>query len=168
MHVEVEDFLHRHAMDVIWRGARVVEVGSLNVNGQARDHVPGGWSEWIGVDLIEGPGVDFVGPATEVLPTLGKFDIVVSTEVLEHDPEWRATVRSMADCLNPDGTLILTCAGDGRHPHAADGSGPPHAGEYYENVGLAALLPVLHDAGLSVTHAEAGAPGDTRVVATKP
>lgn len=155
-------------MDVPWRGSRIAEIGSLNVNGQARDHVPGGWTEWIGLDFVDGPGVDFVGHAVDVLPTLGKFDVVVSTEALEHDPRWRETIKVIANCLANEGWLILTCAGDGRPPHAADGShGGPKPGEHYANVGLDMLLPVLKECGLTVFHAEAGAPGDTRVVATK-
>ena len=167
MHAEVEDFLHRHSMALNWREARVVEIGSLNVNGECRAHVPGGWREWVGIDVIEGPGVDVVAHAADGLAALGEFDIAVSTEALEHDSRWRETVAAVIACLKPGGGLVLTCAGTGRPPHAADGSGPPHPGEYYANVGLPELLPLLERHGMSIVHAEAGPPGDTRVVAVK-
>ncbi len=46
------------------------------------------------------------------------FDAVVSTQVLEHVPEWIEALRQMHDVLRPGGRLFLTCdSGDlGRGP----------------------------------------------------
>ena len=43
------------------------------------------------------------------------FDAVVSTQVLEHLPDWRGALAEMRDVLRPGGTLLLTCdSGDSR------------------------------------------------------
>jgi hypothetical protein len=41
-------------------GARVLEMGSYNVNGSVRDMFALA-GRYVGVDLVEGPGVDLVG-----------------------------------------------------------------------------------------------------------
>ncbi|HEX3426130.1 MAG TPA: class I SAM-dependent methyltransferase [Acidimicrobiales bacterium] len=41
------------------------------------------------------------------LPT-ATFDLILCTEVLEHIPEWRAALASMARLLRPGGTLVLS------------------------------------------------------------
>lgn len=166
MHYEVEDFLHHNSIRFSWRDARVVEIGSLNVNGRSKDHVPGGWSEWIGIDVISGPDVDVVGHAADVLPELGEFDVVVTTEALEHDARWTETLAAIQKCVKPGGHVMLTCAGTGRPPHAADGSGPPHAGEHYENRSLSDVYAVLQDE-FELVFGEEGPPGDTRAVLRK-
>ncbi len=38
-----------------------------------------------------------------------RFDLVVSTECIEHTPDPRGAVREMARMLRPGGTLVLTC-----------------------------------------------------------
>jgi SAM-dependent methyltransferase len=169
MHDEAAQFLRSVAplVEADMAGARVVEVGAFNVNGRARDFLPGGWAEWVGVDLLSGPDVNLVGDAATLLPAMpaGCFDIAVSTEALEHSPVWQGIVRGMVHVLRPGGWLIITCAGTGRAAHAADGSGPPRPGEWYENVPLTSLLDVL-DVTVDVVCAEADlAAGDTRLVA---
>lgn len=38
-----------------------------------------------------------------------RFDVVVSTQVLEHIRDWPAALREMRDVLRPGGTLLVTC-----------------------------------------------------------
>lgn len=170
MHAEVETFLRSKLVDIIpWKDAVVWEVGSLNVNGQARDCVPSGWKQWVGFDYHAGPGVDVVGDAIQtMLDVVGPLPhIIVTTEALEHCPEWEALVAIMCGQLRRGGWLIVTCAGTGRPPHAADGSGPPHPGEHYANVSLADLVMACSRHGLVWVHGEEGPPGDTRFVGRK-
>ena len=50
----------------------------------------------------------------------GEYDAVVSTQVLEHLPDWRAGLAQMARVLRPGGTLYVTCdSGDLRRALAA-------------------------------------------------
>lgn len=57
--------------------------------------------------------------ANDVVDTFGAeaFDAVVSTQVLEHLPQWRDAVAQMAVALRPGGTLYVTCdSGDRATP----------------------------------------------------
>lgn len=123
---------------------RVVEFGSLNVNGSVR-HLFGD-ATYVGVDLRDGPGVDVIGDAVDV--PLEGFDVVVCTEVLEHyDRPW-LLVRKAARAVRPGGVFIATAAGPGREPHANDGG--PHVGsEHYANVAPGDLEDWCRAAGFS-------------------
>lgn len=122
----------------------VLEVGSLDVNGSTRGLFPS--CTWTGVDLLDGPGVDVVADAADWDPG-HTFDAVVCTEALEHTPRAAEVVANIGRLLRPGGVLIVTCAGPGREPHAADGTGPPHPGEFYANVHPADLEDWLIVAG---------------------
>ena len=58
--------------------------------------------------------------ALELARTFGSrtFDAVVSTQVLEHVPDWRAALQQMASVLRPGGRLYATCDSEeiGRSP----------------------------------------------------
>jgi len=177
MHAEVETFLRSKLVSLLpWSAAVVWEVGSLNVNGQARDLVPEGWATWVGFDYESGPGVDVQGDAIETMPALTTVNgqpveaptIIVSTEALEHCPNWDTLLAVMCDELAPGGFIVLTCAGTGRSPHAADGSGPPHPGEHYRNVSLVEVAHACAANGVRMYYGEEGPPGDTRFVGWKP
>jgi SAM-dependent methyltransferase len=145
---------------VRWADAEVVEVGSLNVNGRARDYVPRDWRSWIGIDLHAGPGVDIVGDAIDVL-TPDSCDIIVSAEVLEHCPDWVELVWSMVTAVRPGGSILITCAGTGRPEHGADG-GSVKPGEHYRNVTGTELCAALPE-WVHVVHVE-DVDGDTRLL----
>jgi hypothetical protein len=89
----------------------VLEVGSRNLNGSFRDHVqyfhP---ASYVGIDASDGPGVDRICPAEKVLDTFGpcSFDVVVSTEMLEHVADWRAVISNLKGAVKPMGVLVLT------------------------------------------------------------
>ncbi len=106
-------------------GKRVLEVGSLNVNGSVRavlEHW--GPSEYIGIDAVDGEGVDRVADITalsDIFPH-GHFDVVISTEVLEHVRDWRAAIYNMKSIAAPGAILIITTRSRGfpYHPHPED------------------------------------------------
>ena len=92
-------------------GKRVLEVGSLDVNGSIRPGIQAlGPAEYVGVDMRQGPGVDVVCDAAEIDRRFGPdaFDVVVSTELLEHAREWRKIVHNFKYVLRPCGLLIVT------------------------------------------------------------
>jgi SAM-dependent methyltransferase len=88
---------------------QILEVGSYDVNGTVRPHFD--QRHYVGVDMQPGPGVDETAIATDLPWGPSSFDVVVSTEMLEHcDRPWVA-VAEMARVLRPGGYLILTARG---------------------------------------------------------
>lgn len=105
------DFAERVLPADLVRGRRVIEVGSMNVNGSVRAGLEAlGPAKYVGVDLGEGPGVDQVCPADRLLERFGpkSFDLVVSTEMLEHVLDWRTAVENLKGLVADGGHLLIT------------------------------------------------------------
>ena len=87
---------------------RVLELGSLNVNGTARTAF---WNaaEYLGIDERPGPCVDKV-MNTDMLTTLGlrTFDCMVATSFFEHDKYFMETLRDVRLVLKRGGYFVLT------------------------------------------------------------
>lgn len=116
MHKSVMTFLKAniHPREIF--GKRVLEVGSCDVNGSPRTVlVPMKPLEYIGVDQGPGPGVDLVCGADHLSSRFGRdsFDVVLSTEMLEHAEDWKPTIREMKAVLQPEGLLVVTTRGPG-------------------------------------------------------
>lgn len=118
---ELVRFMYPHP----FHGKRVLECGSYDINGGVRSLFSN--CEYVGLDWREGPGVDVVAFAHEYKDDSG-FDVVVSTEMLEHDPYWDESVINMVELLRRGGDMILSFAGPARPKHEPDIS--PHA-DYY-------------------------------------
>ncbi|MFA5870341.1 MAG: methyltransferase domain-containing protein [Candidatus Paceibacterota bacterium] len=102
-------------------GKDVIEVGSYDVNGSVRSIVgllnP---KKYIGVDIKDGPGVDFVCDASSLVDKFGKesFDVVISTELMEHVRDWKTVISNIKKICKPEGTIIITTRSRGFHFHA--------------------------------------------------
>ena len=112
----------------------VLEVGSRNVNGTARDAFPN--TVWWGVDVEPGDGVDEVRDLSGGCPLewVETFDLVVSTETFEHSQQWHGLFGAMVDAVRTGGHILVTCASPGRPEHSAVDGGPLRAGEWYRNL----------------------------------
>lgn len=119
----------------------ILEVGSRDVNGSVRPLFPS--ERYVGVDLVAGPGVDWVGDFRDWAQPGAELDLVVCTEVLEHSPHWRELLARAAQVLRPGGWLIVTAAADPRPPHSASDGGPLREGEPYGNLDPHALAIAL-------------------------
>lgn len=121
-----------------WRDGRthlrVLEIGSLDINGSVRHIFKPFAEKYIGIDVQEGPGVDIVASATDYLSP-GYFDVVVCAEVFEHTPEWKQIINNSYVNLMDGGIFIATMAGEGRHPHSAIDENPIREWEHYSNIG---------------------------------
>lgn len=125
MHPSVIDFLRRtlSADDVSKK--EVLEVGSYNVNGTPRSVIdPLKPKSYIGVDSQRGPCVDRVLGASELVKEFGecRFDVVISTEMLEHVKGWRSVVSALKAVTKVGGLLVITTRSPGfpYHPYPED------------------------------------------------
>jgi len=97
-------------------GKSVLEVGSLNVNGSTRRIVEGlGPCSYIGVDIQMGPGVDEICNACDIASHFGQgqFDLLISTELLEHVRDWKKVISNFKNVLRPGGLLFITTRSKG-------------------------------------------------------
>ena len=93
--------------------ASILEIGSYNVNGTLKDFQPQG-SNWLGVDIESGPGVDLVIEDTSALPFEdSSFDYVVASSVFEHDPTFWSTFSEMVRVLKDGGSIYINAPSNG-------------------------------------------------------
>jgi len=118
---------------------RVIEIGSYDVNGSIRPFFAA--RDYVGVDFVEGPGVDVVADVREMDLGRESFDLAISCNAFEHDPGWRETFRAMTDLVKPGGFVTMVCASRGFPEHGTQRSTPsasPGTREtlptYYRNV----------------------------------
>lgn len=112
----------RTAFPDIFARRKVLEVGSLDVNGSVRGIFDE--CEYIGLDVAPGPGVDLVQQGQLLDLPSESIDVCVSTECMEHNPFWRETIAAMARVTKPSGLVLLTCALAGRPEHGTPRSHP--------------------------------------------
>lgn len=115
------DFIRRHLRPEDVQGRAVLEVGALNVNGSVRPFVCALQPEsYLGIDLQAGSGVDEICDAAELVSHFGakRFDLLVSTELLEHVRDWRKVISEFKQVLKPGGLLLVTTRSAGFHYHA--------------------------------------------------
>jgi hypothetical protein len=98
----------------------VLEVGSLNINGTVRDFFAS--RKYVGVDVAPGKHVDVVCNGEDLDYPDNSFDVAVSAECFEHNPEWVATFQNMWRMSSTH--VIMTCATDGRAEHGTRKSSP--------------------------------------------
>ncbi|SRR5260221_10989031 len=84
----------RAAFPEFFMSARVLEIGSLDINGSIRRIFEGAGS-YTGLDVGPGPGVDVVCQGQDYDAPSDGFDTVISCEVMEHNPYWVATLANM-------------------------------------------------------------------------
>jgi SAM-dependent methyltransferase len=88
--------------------AVTLEIGAYDVNGSARQFFAG---PYVGLDMRAGPGVEMLGLGDALPFADGAFEVVVCTEVLEHDRRpWR-TIAEAARVLRSGGAFLCTARG---------------------------------------------------------
>lgn len=128
----------------LFHGVRVLEVGSLDINGSVRPYFEN--ADYLGIDVGEGPGVDRVVGGHELDAPDDAFDVVLSCECMEHNPYWAETIENMIRMLRPGGLLLMTFGGYGRPEHGTARAFPDvspltlaRGWDYYGNLGRAEM-----------------------------
>lgn len=118
---------------------RILELGSRDVNGSPR-RLFAGCKEYIGVDMVPGPGVDKVMDCRAFDGDHG-FDVCLCLEAMEHERDPEVFVRTARRSLRSRGLFIVTAAAPPRRPHSCNGG--PLGEEYYTNIFPSYLREVL-------------------------
>ena len=129
-------------------GCRVLDIGSLDLNGNNRYLFEN--YKYLGVDVGYGDNVDIVCPGHKIIDK-ERFDIVISTECLEHDCYWEETLNNMVLLTKPNGLLLLSCATTGRPEHGTKRTSPldsPFTNDYYKNITINDLNDAVNITGV--------------------
>lgn len=115
---------------------KVLEVGSLNINGSIRDLFS--VCDYLGIDVGEGKGVDLVCQGQDYAAPDNTFDTSISCECFEHNPYWAETFVNMHRMTKIGGLVVMSCATTGRAEHGTKRSSPADAPllewDYYKNL----------------------------------
>ena len=87
-----------------FNGVNVLDVGSYDINGNNRYLFEN--YGYVGIDVNNGNNVDVVCPI-HLFSTDVKFDVVVCTNMLEHDLYWKLSIKKMIDLTKSDGLLMI-------------------------------------------------------------
>jgi SAM-dependent methyltransferase len=96
-------------------GKKVLEVGSLDINGSLRDLFI--QCDYTGIDLEMGKGVDVIAEGQTFNMPDCTYDTVLSAECFEHNPYWCETFTNMIRMCKEGGLIFFTCATTGRPEH---------------------------------------------------
>ena len=91
-----------------FKNKKVLDIGSLDVNGNNKYLFTD--CDYIGLDVADGPNVDIVSVAHEYKAPNESFDVVMSTNALEHDIHYPKTLRRMVELVKHGGLLFFTAA----------------------------------------------------------
>jgi SAM-dependent methyltransferase len=115
--------------------SKVLEVGSLNINGTVRIFFQD--CDYVGVDIGPGKDVDLICPGHELTFPINTFDTTISCECFEHDKFWVRTFKKMYDLTKHNGLVVFSCATIGRPEHGTTRTSPadaPFTNDYYRNL----------------------------------
>jgi SAM-dependent methyltransferase len=78
-------------------------------------------SEYVGVDVVENPAAELLGPVEALPVDDASFDIVLCTQVLEHCDDPGRAVRELRRVVRPGGRVLVSTHGvHVYHPSPAD------------------------------------------------
>ena len=122
MHTSVFQFFVDGTEAEDFAAKKILEVGSKYVNGSVRPLIEKFYSpkQYIGVDIEAGRYVDVILPAEKIAGHFGpeSFDVLITTEMLEHVKDWRATINNMKTVIKRQGCVYLTTRSKGMEYHA--------------------------------------------------
>lgn len=106
---QIQDWVNRIKKQFINKSGKILEIGSLNVNGGIRFLFDDA-KDYIGIDAQKGLGVDRVMSAHYIFRHWkpATFDMVICLETLEHDQKPWISLQQMYRVLKRGGYLIIS------------------------------------------------------------
>ncbi len=144
-HMQQKDFCEqvKHDFPQYFTGVLVLDIGSLDINGN-NQYLLDADCVYLGIDVAQGKNVDIVCQAYLLKLPDSTFDVIVSTECLEHDRYYIETLDNIQRLLKPGGLFVMTCATTGRAEHGTLRTTPNDApllqqvdiewADYYKNI----------------------------------
>ena len=116
---------------------KVLEIGSLNINGSVRPYFTN--CDYLGIDVGEGKDVDLVCHGDTYDAPNDSYNVTISCECFEHNPQWVETFQNMIRLTESNGLVIMTCATEGRPEHGTTRTTPADSPltlhwDYYKNL----------------------------------
>ena len=121
---------------------KVLDIGSLDINGNNRTLFNN--CNYTGIDVGSGNNVDIISVGHLFDGKDDDYDVIISTEVFEHDMYYEQTITNIMRMLKPGGLFLFTCAAPGRPEHGTKKNGEFCAplltqiseewGNYYKNL----------------------------------
>lgn len=87
------------------KNARVLDLGCGE---KPYAHLFGGVKKYVGTDIMDGPGVDVVAPSWELPFRDNEFDVLVSTQSLEHTQRVSEAIVEMRRVVEPGGLIFVS------------------------------------------------------------
>lgn len=112
-----------------FRNARVLEIGSCEINASMQSTVRPFFSncDYVGVDKQPGTFVDVVSDINDCDFPENSFDTIVVLSVFEHDPTWRKTLANCIKWMKNGGICIASFGVEGNPFHLPEPWKPvPH------------------------------------------
>ncbi len=133
----IREFRNYYLDENFSKDIHILEVGSLDVNGNMRDLFNFS-KNYMGIDLIKGPNVDLVMDGAQIDSLKDKFDIVISCECFEHAKNWKTIFEKMCKISKDNSFVVISVASTGRIEHGTERSGnwqsPGNKDDYYLNL----------------------------------
>ena len=146
MHAEVKKYCEsvKKRFPEYFIARSVLDCGSLDINGNNRYLFEK--CHYTGIDIAKGKNVDVVTQVHLFNPGVG-FDVVISTEMLEHDRHYVKTLQNISFLTKSGGLILFTAAGAGRAEHGTSENNPddsPETHDYYCNITAAMIAEALN------------------------
>lgn len=117
MHIAAKNFTEfvKSIFPDFFVNKKVLDVGGGDINGNNRFLFEN--CDYDANDVINAPNVTIISKTKDLPFSSNTFDVIVSTECFEHDPEYVMSLQKIYDMLKPGGLFFFSCASTGRGEH---------------------------------------------------
>lgn len=124
MHIEASHFLYfyKYYYPELFTNKKVLDVGAGDINGNNKHLFKN--CEYNANDVVNASNVTIVSETKNLKFDDEYFDIIISSECFEHDPDYKESILNIIRMLKKDGLFIFTCASDGRPEHGTLNNSP--------------------------------------------